>query len=138
MLRSTGERSSQSLLSNFSRVCRSFMLVDNSNRSPAFFGAATKRRNSRDLLQRYLSPRQVMSLSPLVDQFATEVNTAARAGGRFVAQKPSTTGWRVGNHLNPCVGTGNFLVPTFSPKVNSARCRRRYSMVDLAPLSILI
>ena len=57
------------------------MLVASSNVSPASFGAATKRRNSRDLLQRYFSPRQVMSFSPLVDQFATEVNTAAREGG---------------------------------------------------------
>src|ERR1700757_2345021 len=96
------------------------MFVANSNGSPLFFGAVTKRRNSRDLLQRYFSPRQVMSLSPLVDQFAIEVRTAVRERERFVFQKSVTTGCRVGNHLNPWIGTGNLFVPTFSPKVNSA------------------
>src|SRR5438046_5602679 len=114
------------------------MFVASSNVSPAFFGAATNRMNSRDLLQRYFSPRQVMSFSPLVDQFATDVKTAARVGERFVFHKSVTTGCRVANHLKPCVGTGKLFVPTFSPNVKSARCRRRYSIVDFTPLSILI
>ncbi len=56
------------------------MLVAISNVSPAFFGAAMNRRNSRDLLHRYFFPRQVISFKPLVDQFATVVNTAALEG----------------------------------------------------------
>src|SRR5438132_14246619 len=101
------------------------MLVASSKASPDFFGAATNRKNSRDLLQRYFRPRQVMSFSPLVDQFAMEVKTAARFGSRSVFQRSVTIGCRVACHLNPCRGTGNFLVPTFSPKVKSARCRFR-------------
>src|SRR2546422_6904364 len=109
------------------------MSVASSNVSPAFFGAPTNRMNSRDLLQRYFSPRQVMSLSPLVDQFATDVKTAAADGTRFVFQKSVTTGCRVGSHLRPCVGTGKLFVPTFSPKVKSARCRLKQPMVDFTP-----
>src|SRR5437867_12757102 len=101
------------------------MFVASSNVSPDLLGAATNRINSRDLLQRYFSPRQVMSLSPLVDQFAMEVKTAARGGDRFVFQRSVTTGCRVGNHLKSWVGTGKPFVPTFSPNVNTARCRRR-------------
>src|SRR5438270_5567490 len=101
------------------------MFVASSNVSPDFFGAATKRKNSRDLLQRYFLLRQVMSLSPLVDQLAMEVKTAGRFGARFVCQRSLTIGCRVAFHLKPCVGTGNFLVATFSPKVNSAWCRLR-------------
>src|SRR5438552_12617711 len=97
------------------------MFVASSNVSPAFFGAARKRKNSRDLLQRYFSPHQVMSFNPLVDQFATEVKTAARDGARFVLQRSVTTGCRVGSHLRPCVGTGKLFVPTFSPKVKRER-----------------
>ena len=58
------------------------MSVASSNVSPAFFGAATNRRNSRDLLQRYFLPRHAMSFNPLVDQLATDVKTAAREGER--------------------------------------------------------
>src|ERR1700737_4277249 len=101
------------------------MSVASSNASPDFFGALMKRRNSRDLLQRYFSPRQVMSFNPLVDQFATEVKTAARGGERVVFQRSVTTCCRVGSHVNPCVGTGKHFVPTFSPNVKSAWCRRR-------------
>src|ERR1700730_9968912 len=121
MLRSSGERRRQPFRLNLTRVFLSFMFVARSNVSPASFGSMTKRRNSRDLLHRYFSPRQLMSLSPLVDQFAIEVKTAIRAGKRLVCQRPITTGCRVGNHLNPCAGTGNLFVPTFSPKVKSAR-----------------
>src|SRR2546430_3755890 len=95
------------------------MFVASSNVSPDFFGAATNRRNSRDLLQRYFLLRQVMSLSPLVVQLAIEVKTAARFGARSVCQRSVTIGCRVAFHLKPCVGTGNFFVPTFSPNVNS-------------------
>src|SRR5947208_48552 len=101
------------------------MFVASSNVSPAFFGAARKRRNSRDLLQRYFSPRQVMSFKPLVDQFATDVKTATPEAGRLVFHKSVTTGWRVGSHLSPCAGTGKLFVPTFSPTVKSARWRRK-------------
>src|SRR6266480_1075534 len=114
------------------------MLVASSKVSPDFFGAEMKRKNSLDLLQRYFSPRHVMSFKPLVDQFATDVKTAAREGVRFVFQRSVTIGCRVGSHLNPCVGTGKLFVPTFSPNVKSARCRRRYSIVDFTSLSILI
>src|SRR6266513_169177 len=114
------------------------MLVASSNVSPAFAGAATNRRNSRDLLQRYRFPRHEISFKPLVDQFAMDVKIAGPGGDRFVFHKSVTTGCRVGSHLNPCVGTGNLSVPTFSPNVKSARCRRRYSIVDFTPLSILI
>src|SRR3982751_3289920 len=100
------------------------MSVASSKVSPERFGAATNRRNSRDLLHRYFSPRQVMSFSPLVDQLAMEVNTAVPAGRFVVFQRSVTTGCRVGSHPKPCVGTGKLGVPTFSPKVNSARCRR--------------
>src|SRR6266403_5461728 len=96
------------------------MLVASSSASPPLFGAAAKRKNSPDLLQRYFRPRQVMSFNPLVDQFAIEVKTAARLGTRFVFQKWVTIGCRVACHLNPCLGTGNFFVPTFSPNVKSA------------------
>src|SRR5262249_10088379 len=123
---------------NFLRAFLSSMLVAISNASPAFFGATINRRNSRDLLQRYFLPRQVMSFKPLVDQFAIVVNIAAREGQRSVFHKSVTTGCRVGNHLNPCSGTGKFSVPMFSPNVKSARCRRKYSIVDFTPLSILI
>src|ERR1700749_2738062 len=114
------------------------MLVAISNVSPASFGAERNRRNSRDLLQRYFLPRHVMSFKPLVDQFAIVVNTAAREGALGVFQRSVTTGWRVGSHLNPCSGTGKSFVPMFSPKVKSARCRRKYSAVWFTPLSILI
>src|SRR5438067_10705330 len=114
------------------------MLVANSNVSPLFFGAAMKRRNSRDLLHRYFDPRHVISFRPLVDQFAIEVNTAEREGGRVIFQKSVTTGCRVGSHLRPCSGTGKPLLPMFSPKVNSARCLRNYSIVDVTYLSTLI
>src|SRR6266545_137942 len=87
------------------------MFVAISNVSPASFGAAMNRRNSRDLLQRYFFPRQAMSFKPLVDQFATVVNTAAREGERAVFQRSVTTGCRVGSHLKPCNGTGNSFVP---------------------------
>src|SRR5262245_31387960 len=120
MLICSGEINRQPLRSNFLRVVLSEMFVVSSKVSPAFFGAATKRRNSRDLLQRYFRPRQVMSFNPLVDQFAIELKTAARFGARFVFHKSVTIGCRVAFHLNPCVGTGNFLVPTFSPNVKSA------------------
>src|ERR1700731_2572031 len=99
------------------------MFVASSKVSPAFFGAATKRKNSRDLLQRYFRRRQVMSFSPLVDQFAMEVKTAACLGPRLGFQRSVTTGCRVACHLNPCVGTGNFFVPTFSPNVKNTLCR---------------
>src|SRR5947209_6664199 len=114
------------------------MSVASSNGSPDFFGAATNRINSRDLLQRYFSRRQTMSFNPLVDQFAMEVNTAPRGGRRLVFQRSVTIGCRVGSHLNWRLGTGKFFVPTFSPKVKSARCRRKYLIVDLTRLSILI
>src|SRR5207249_5246366 len=77
------------------------MFVASSNVSADFLGAATNRMNSRDLLQRYLSPRQVMSFKPLVDQFATDVKTATGDGARFVFHRSITIGCRVGNHLNP-------------------------------------
>src|SRR5207247_9435870 len=114
------------------------MFVAISNVSPDRFGVEMKRRNSRDLLQRYFRLRHEISLKPLVDQLATVVNTAAREGDRFVRQKSVTTGCRVGSHLNPCVGTGKLFVPTFSPNVKSARCRRRYALVDFMPLWSLI
>src|SRR5580765_2371912 len=114
------------------------MLVAISNVSPASFGAETNRRNSRDLLHRYFLPRHVISFKPLVDQFAIVVNTAPREADRAVFQRSVTTGCRVGNHLKPCSGTGKSFVPMFSPKVKSARCRRRYSAVDFTSLSILI
>src|ERR1700674_2846655 len=97
------------------------MFVASSNVSPAFFGAATKRRNSRDLLHRYFSPRQVMSFNPLVDQFATEVKTAARDGARFVFQRSVTTGCRVGSHFMLCVGTAKLSVRALSQKLKSPR-----------------
>src|SRR6267378_6276805 len=96
------------------------MLVASSNVSPALFGAAAKRKNSRDLLQRYFRRRQMMSFSPLVDQFAIDVKTAAPFGLRSVFHKSVTIGCRVACHLNPCVGTGKLFVPTFSPNVNRA------------------
>src|SRR3954469_6538636 len=102
------------------------MSVASSKVSPARLGAATNRMNSRDLLQRYFSPRHSISFNPLVDQFATEVKTAAGRGRRLVSQKSVTTGWRVGNHFILCVGTGNSFVPTFSPKVKRAWWRRKY------------
>src|SRR5262245_24520735 len=114
------------------------MLVAISNVSLASLGAAMNRRNSRDLLHRYFLPRHVMSFKPLVDQFAIVVNTAARDGERAVFQRSVTTGCRVGNHFKSCRGTGKSVVPTFSPNVKSARCRRRYSTVDFTPWSILI
>src|SRR5436853_6697300 len=97
------------------------MLVASSKVSPDSFGAEIKRRNSRDLLQRYFSPRHVMPFKPLVDQFATDVKTVAREAGRFVFHKPVTTGWRVGSHLRACAGTGKLFVLTFSPNVKCAR-----------------
>src|SRR5213075_2912762 len=96
------------------------MFVASSNVSPDFFGAAAKRKNSRDLLQRYFRPRQVMSFSPLVDQLAIDVKTAVRFGARSAFQRSLTTGCRVACHLNPCFGTGNLFVLTFSPNVKSA------------------
>src|SRR5581483_2829361 len=101
----------QPFRSKFARVAACSMLVASSNVSPAFFGAGTKRRNSRDLLQRYFLPRHVMSFRPLVDQLATDVSTAARLGERLVRQRSVTTGCRVGSHFNPCVGTGKLFVP---------------------------
>src|SRR5215471_2498834 len=138
MLICSGEVRRQPFCLNFLRVFVSSMLVAISNVSPAFFGAAMNRRNSRDLLQRYFFPRQVMSFKPLVDQFAIVVNTAAREGERTVFQRSVTTGCRVGSHLRPCSGTGKSLVPMFSPNVKSERCRPRYSTVDFTPLSLLI
>src|SRR5213592_5186861 len=114
MLICCGQVRRQPLRSNLLRVFASLMFVASSNVSPAFFGAAIKRRNSRDLLQRYFCPRQEISFNPLVDQLATEVKTAASEGDRFVLHKSVTTGCRVGSHLNPCVGTGKLFVPTFS------------------------
>src|SRR6267143_488601 len=96
------------------------MLVASSKISPDPFGAATKRKNSRDLLHRYFRRRQVMSFNPLVDQFAIEVKTAVNRGARLVFHKSVTIGWRVACHLNPCVGTGKLFVPRFSPNVKSA------------------
>src|SRR5438067_12695313 len=115
-----GEFCRQAFLSTLARVAACSMFVDSSNVSPAFFGAAMRRRNSRDLLQRYFLPRQVMSFKPLVDQLDTDVSTAAREGECFVCQRWVTTGRRVGIHLNPWVGSGKLVVPTFSPKVKSA------------------
>ena len=54
-----------------------------------------------------------MSFNPLVDQFATVVNTAAPEGKRLVFHKSVTTGCLVANHLNACVGTGKLFVPIF-------------------------
>jgi hypothetical protein len=68
------------------------MFVASSNVSSAFFGAAMNRRNSRDLLQRYFLPRHVMSFKPLVDQLATDVNTAARGGECLVRHRSIATG----------------------------------------------
>src|SRR4051794_20280244 len=110
-------RKRQPLRWNFVRVRSSLMLVASSNDSPDFLGAATKRMNSRDLLQRYLSPRHSISFSPLVDQLATDVNTAAGRGRRLVFQRSVTIGCRVGSHFKRCLGTGNAWRPTFSPKV---------------------
>src|SRR5206468_213927 len=109
----SGEANRQPLRVNFSRVGRSLMFVASSKVSPAFFGAATNRKNSRDLLQRYFRPRHVMSSKPLVGQFAIEVKTAAASGARSVFHKSVTIGCRVACHLNPCLGTGNLFVPTF-------------------------
>src|SRR5215475_215157 len=114
------------------------MLVAISNVSPASWGAEMNLRNSRDLLHKYFFPRQVMSFNPLVDQFATVVKTAATEDERAVFQRSVTTGCRVGSHLKPYSGTGNSFVPMLSPNVKRARCRRRYSIVDFTPLSILI
>src|SRR5687767_3983332 len=111
------------------------MSVASSKVSPAFLGAATKRRNSRDLLQRYFSPRHSMSFKPLVDQLATEVKTAEARGKRLVFQRSVTMGWRVGSHFRLVVGMGKESVPTFSPNVKRAWWRRRYLMVDLFPWS---
>src|SRR6476659_3640043 len=119
MLICSGEVRRQLFCSNFLRVFVSSMLVAISNVSPASFGAPTRRRNSRDLLHRYFLPRQVMSFKPLVDQFATVVNTAAREAERVVVQRSVTTGCRVGIHLKPCSGTGKSLLPMFSPNVKS-------------------
>src|SRR5450631_4326429 len=101
------------------RVRSSLMLVASSSGSLDFFGAATNRMNSRDLLQRYFSPRHSISFSPLVDQLATDVNTAAGRGRRLVFQSSVTIGWRVGSHFKLWAGTGNASLPTFSPKVKS-------------------
>src|SRR5437667_12763454 len=98
------------------------MFVASSNVSPDSLGALIKRKNSRDLLHRYFDPRQIISFKPLVDQFATEVKTAAREVARLVFQRSVTTGRRVGNHMKPCVGPGSTSVPRTSPNVNSARC----------------
>src|SRR5437762_12840813 len=106
------------------------MSVASSNVSPARFGAATNRRNSRDLLHKYFSPRHSMSFKPLVDQFATEVKTAAELGRRTVFQSSVTMGWRVGSHFNLYVGMGKTAAPTFSPKVKREGWRLRYLMVD--------
>src|SRR5437773_242282 len=138
MLICSGQRSRQPFRSNLLRVFTSSTFVANSNVSSAFRGAEINRKNSRDLLQRYLCPRHEISFKPLVDQFATDVKTATRGRGRFVSQKSITTGCRVGSHLNLCVGTGKLFVPIFSPNVKSARCCTKYSIVDRTPLSILI
>src|ERR1700724_3459256 len=106
------------------------MSVASSKVSPARLGAATNRRNSRDLLQRYFSPRHSISFSPLVDQLATDVKTAAGRGRRLVFQRSVTIGWRVASHFKLCVGTGKAALPTFSPNVKSAWWRRRYLIVD--------
>src|SRR3954469_14664354 len=105
------------------------MSVASSKVSPARFGAAINRINSRDLLQRYFSPRHSMSFNPLVDQLATEVKTAAALGRRTVLQRSVTIGCRVGSHFKLWVGTGKAAVPTFSPKVKRAWWRFRYSIV---------
>src|SRR5213075_604494 len=115
MLICRGEVRRQSFFSNFSRSRESSMLVAISNISPAFFGAAMNRRNSRDLLQRYFLPRQAMSFKPLVDQFATVVNTAAPEREPAVFQRSVTTPCRVKSHFNPCRGTRKLFVPMFSP-----------------------
>src|SRR4029453_14000468 len=138
MLICRGEVRRQPFCPNFLRVLGSSMFVAISNVSPASLGAEMNRRNSRDLLHRYFLPRQVISFRPLVDQFATVVNTAAPEGERAVFQRSVTTGCRVGSHLKPCNGTEKSFVPMFSPNVNSARCRGRYSTVDFTPLSTLI
>src|SRR5687768_15834128 len=109
------------------------MSVASSKVSPAFLGAATNRRNSRDLLHRYFSPRHSMSFNPLVDQLATEVKTAVARGRRLVFQRSVTMGWRVGSHFKLWVGRGNESVPTFSPKVKKALWHRTNLMVDLFP-----
>src|SRR4029453_9762488 len=138
MLICRGEVRAQPFCPNFLRVLGSSMFVAISNVSPASLGAEMNRRNSRDLLHRYLLPRHAMSFKPLVDQFAIVVNTAAREGERALFQRSVTTGCRVGSQLKPCNSTGKSFVPMFSPKVKSARCRRRYSTVDFTRLSILI
>src|SRR5881394_2457345 len=102
------------------------MSVASSNVSPARLGAATNRRNSRDLLHKYFSPRHSMSFNPLVDQFATEVKTAAELGRRTVFQRSVTMGCRVGSHFKLWVGMGKAAVPTSSPKVKRAWWRLRY------------
>src|SRR5260370_41629205 len=111
MLICSGEVSRHPFSSNLARVAPCSMLVASSNVSPAFFGAAMNRRNSRDLLQRYFLPRHVMSFSPLVDQLATDVNTGPPEGARLVRQRSVTTGCRAGSHLRPWVGTGKLFVP---------------------------
>src|ERR1700760_3374980 len=116
MLSGWGDVKRQPFSSNFLRVSASLMSVASSKGSPDAFGASTKRKNSSDLLQRYCSPRQVMSFKPLVDQFAIVVKTAPAGEGFDVFQRSVTTGCRVGSHLKPCVGTGKNSVPTFSPK----------------------
>src|SRR4029453_19664092 len=95
------ETNHQGFFFNFFLVVSSGMLVASSNVSPELFGAFTKRKNSRALLQRYFRPPQVMSLRPLLDQFAIEVKTAARFGAQSDFQRSLTTGCRAGGHLNP-------------------------------------
>src|SRR5204863_8698218 len=103
-------RKRQPLSMNFSRVASSLMSVASSKVSPARFGAATNRRNSRDLLHKYFSPRHSMSFNPLVDRFATEVKTAAGPGRRTVLQRSVTMGCRVGSHFKLWVGMGKAAV----------------------------
>src|SRR5437764_2733908 len=101
-----GGRKRQPLRRNFFLVRSSAISVASSNVSPARLGASTKRRNSRDLLQRYFFPRHSISFNPLVDQFATEVKTAAAGGACRVRQSSVTIGCLVGSQRSPCVGTG--------------------------------
>src|SRR5713101_4057472 len=96
------------------------MFVASSKVSPDLLGGPPMLKKKSDLLQRCVMSLQVMSFNPLVDQFAMEVRTAAGLGAWLVFQRSVTTGCRVACHFNPCGGTGNFFVPTFSPKVKSA------------------
>src|SRR5216110_2472348 len=105
------------------------MFVAISNVSPAFFGAEMKRRNSRDLLQRYFRLRHEISFKPLVDQLATVVNTAAREGDRFVRQKSVSISHRFAHIFKPYVDTRSLFGSVFFLLVNTVNQRPRYSIV---------